>query len=128
MKYGSAFLNGGRKMKIKEVSDKFDISITTLRYYERIGLFDDVKRVNGMREYEDKDIRALSMIITLKNVGFSNDLILKYIELSKKGDISNREKIHILKQQRQKLLDEIHSKQKNLDCLDYLIYKIKDKR
>lgn len=113
-------------MKIKEVSEKFNISITALRYYEKIGLFDDVKRVNGIKEYEDKDIRSLSMIITLKNVGLSNDLILKYIELSKQGDIVNREKIHILRQQRQKLLDEIHHKQKNLDCLDYLIYKLKN--
>lgn len=112
-------------MKIKEVSNKFNISITALRYYEKIGLFDDVKRVNGVREYEDKDIRHLSMIITLKNAGLSNDLILKYIKLSKHDDISHRERIHILKQQRQKLLDEIHHKQKNLDCLDYLIYKLK---
>jgi len=113
-------------MKIKEVSDKFNISMTTLRYYEKIGLFDDVKRVNGIREYEDNDIRYLSMIITLKNVGLSNDSILKYIELSKQGDISNRERIYILKQQRQKLLDEIHHKQKNLDCLDYIIYELKN--
>lgn len=113
-------------MKIKEVSEKFNISMTTLRYYEKIGLFDDVKRVNGAREYEDKDIIYLSMIITLKNVGLSNDSILKYIELLKQGEITNIERIHILKQQRQKLLDEIHHKQKNLDCLDYLIYKIKN--
>ncbi len=112
-------------MKIKEVSDKFNISMTTLRYYEKIGLFDDVKMVNGVREYEDKDIRYLSMIITLKNAEFSNDSILKYVELSKQGDISNIERIHILKQQRQKLLDEIHHKQKNLDCLDYIIYDLK---
>lgn len=111
-------------MKIKEVSDKFNISMTTLRYYEKIGLFDDVKRVNGVREYDDKDIRCLSMIITLKNAGLSNDLILKYIELSKQTNISNRERIYILKQQRQKLLDEIHHKQKNLDCLDYIIYEL----
>lgn len=105
-------------MKIKELSEKFNISISTLRYYEKIGLFDHVKRVNGIRE--------LSMIITLKNAGLSNDLILKYIELSKQDDISSRERKHILKQQRQKLLDEIHHKQRNLDCLDYLIYTIKD--
>ena len=121
-----AFARGSWRMKIKEVSDKFDISMTTLRYYEKIGLFNDVKRINGVRAYEDKDIRDLSMIITLKNTGLSNDSILKYIELSKQGDISNREKTHILKQQRQKLLDEIHDKQKNLDCLDYLIYKLKN--
>lgn len=112
-------------MKIKEVSDKFNISMTTLRYYEKIGLLDDVQRINGVREYEDRDIRHLSMIITLKNVGLSNESILKYVELSKHGDISNIERTHILKQQRQKLLDEIHHKQKNLDCLDYLIYKLK---
>jgi DNA-binding transcriptional MerR regulator len=113
-------------VKIKEVSEKFNISVTTLRYYEKIGLFNDVIRVNGIREYEDKDIRHLSMIITLKNVGLCNDLILKYIEFSNQGDISNGERIHLLKQQRQKLLDEIHHKQKNLDCLDYLIYGLKN--
>lgn len=128
MKLGPAFLKGDRRMKIKEVSDKFNISMTTLRYYEKIGLFDDVKRVNGVREYEDNDIRYLSMIITLKKAGLSNDSILKYIELSKQGHISNRERIYILKQQRQKLLDEIHHNQKNLDCLDYLIYDLKNNK
>lgn len=113
-------------MTIKEVSEKFNISMATLRYYEKIGLLDDVKKVNSIKEYEDKDIRDLSMIITLKNVGLSNESILEYIQLSKQDNISNMEKIHILRQQRQKLLDEIHHKQKNLDCLDYLIYKIKN--
>lgn len=109
-------------MKINEFSNKFNITRTTLRYYEKIGLFDGVKRVNGIREYEDKDIKLLSMIITLKHTGLSNESILKYMELSKQGDISSRERTHILKQQRMKLLDEIHDKQKHLDCLDYLIY------
>ena len=128
MKLGTVFLKGDRRMKIKEVSNKFNISMTTLRYYEKIGLFDDVKRVNGVREYEDNDIRYLSRIITLKNTGLSNDSILKYMELSKQGDISNRERIYILKQQRQKLLDEIHYRQKNLDCLDYIIYELKNNK
>jgi len=75
-------------MKIREVSDKFNIPITTLRYYEKIGLFDDVKRVNGIRKYEHKDVKHLSMLITLKNAGLNNDSALKYIALSKQGDIS----------------------------------------
>jgi MerR family transcriptional regulator, aldehyde-responsive regulator len=113
-------------MKIKEVSDMFNITMTKLRYYEKIGLFDDVKRVNGVREYEDKDIKLLSMIISLKNAGLSNDSIIKYMELSKQGNNANRERTNILKWQRPKLLDEIHEKQKNLDCLDYLIYELKN--
>jgi Predicted transcriptional regulators len=115
-------------MKIKEVSDKFNIPMTKLRYYEKIGLFNDVEKVNGVREYEDKDIKYLSLILTLKNAGFSKEVILKYIELSKRGNISNIERINILKLQRQKLLDEIHHKQKNLDCLDYLIYDLKNNK
>lgn len=113
-------------MKIKEVSDKFNVSMTTLRYYEKIGLFNNVEKVNGVREYEDKDIIYLSLILTLKNAGFSKEVILKYIELSKQGSISNIERINILKLQRHKLLDGIHHKQKNLDCLDYLIYNLKN--
>jgi DNA-binding transcriptional MerR regulator len=120
------FLIGGRTLKIKDVSNNFNISVSTLRYYEKIGLFDQVKRINGVREYEDKDIKHLSMIITLKNAGLSNELILKYMELAKQGENSNEERIFILKQQRQKLLEEIHRKHKNLDSLDYLIYKIKN--
>lgn len=112
-------------MKIKEVSDKFNIPMSTLRYYEKIGLFDDVEKVNGVREYEDKDIKYLSLIFTLKNAGFSKEVILKYFELLKQGNISNIERINILKLQRQKLLDEIHHKQKNLDYLDFLIYDLK---
>lgn len=113
-------------MKIKEVSDKFNISVSALRYYEKIGLFDDVKRVNGAREYEDKDIKHLSKIVTLKNAGLSNELILKYMQLSKQDESSNEEISFILKQQRQSLLDEIHHRQKNLDCLDYLLYDMKN--
>jgi DNA-binding transcriptional MerR regulator len=101
-------------MKIKEVSDKFNIPITTLRYYEKVGLFDDVKRVNGIREYEDKDIKHLSILITLKNSGLNNDSALKYIALLKQGDISIKERSNMLKQQRYKLLDEIHNQQKKI--------------
>lgn len=33
--------------------------------------------------------------------------------------------LQILSEQRKELLDELHLVQKELDCLDYLIYKIK---
>lgn len=106
-------------MRIKEVSKRFNVSITALRYYEKVGLFEDVNRVNGIREYEDKDIERLSLILTLKNIGLSNETILKYIELNEQGAHTKLE--------RQKLLDSIHNQQKNIDSLDYLIYQLKDK-
>ena len=43
-------------MTIKEVSEKFDITADTLRYYERVGLIPPVARnANGNRDYQEKD-------------------------------------------------------------------------
>ena len=103
-------------MRIKEVSKRFNVSITALRYYEKVGLFED-----------DKDIERLSLILTLKNIGLSNETILKYIELNEQGAHTKKQQIQVLKLERQKLLDSIHNQQKNIDSLDYLIYQLKDK-
>ena len=46
-------------MKIAEVSERFNISSDTLRYYEKVGLLDPVKRVHGIREYSEEDIEIL---------------------------------------------------------------------
>lgn len=53
-------------MKTGEVSEKFNINIEELRYYESVGLLDDVKINDGIREYEDKDIKILSKVIITK--------------------------------------------------------------
>jgi DNA-binding transcriptional MerR regulator len=45
-------------MTITEVSEKFDISQDTLRYYERIGLIPRVNRYkSGIRDYTEEDCR-----------------------------------------------------------------------
>ena len=44
-------------MTIKEVSEKYDISADTLRYYERIGMIPEVTRnANGIRNYQKSDL------------------------------------------------------------------------
>ncbi|MEG0276339.1 MAG: MerR family transcriptional regulator [Coprobacillus sp.] len=113
-------------MKIKEVSQKYNITETALRYYEKVGLFDDVKRINNIREYEDKDIERLSMIMSLKKVGLHIQAILRFLKLMKDNRDTRNERILILNKQRQELMDQIHQYQKNLDSLDFLIYELKD--
>lgn len=111
-------------MKTEEVSEKFNINIEELRYYESVGLLDDVKINDGIREYEDKDIKILSKVITLKNLELNISEISRYIKLMNLGLDGDNERIKILNKKRNILLDEIHDKQKNIDCLDYIIYEI----
>lgn len=45
-------------MTIAEVSEKFDVSQDTLRYYERIGLIPRVNRYkSGIRDYTEEDCK-----------------------------------------------------------------------
>ena len=111
-------------MNIKEVSEKFNINLVELENYENIGLFDDIKKVNGIGEYEDRDIEKLSKIVTLKKVGLELEEILRYMKLVEQGDLSKDERVRILNRKRQLILEDIHNKQKSIDCLDWLIYEM----
>lgn len=43
-------------MTISEVSNKYDLSAETLRYYERVGVIPPVNRnENGIRDYTEVD-------------------------------------------------------------------------
>lgn len=112
-------------MKIKEVSDKYNVAMSTLRYYEKVGLFNDVLRIHGIREYDDKDIQRLSLILSLKNMGFNIQGISRYIELEQLGEKTKNQRIQMLKCERVKLLDDIHKQQKCLDTLDCFLYQLK---
>ena len=44
-------------MTIKEVSQKYNISSDTLRYYERVGMIPPVTRTaGGIRDYSESDL------------------------------------------------------------------------
>lgn len=44
-------------MTIKEVSQKYNISQDTLRYYERVGMIPKVTRTaSGIRDYQESDL------------------------------------------------------------------------
>ena len=110
-------------MKIEEVSKRFEVSLEDLHRYEENGLLDDVHQIDGIREYEDQDIKQLSKIITLKKAGFPLEEIKAFM-LCKELKSDKNKRLNILKRQRARLLDRIHEDQKSIDCVDMLIYEI----
>lgn len=55
--------------------------------------------------------------MTIHGIGFAHDEIAGYMRLLLQGDSTQAERIRILKQQRDKPLDEIHSRERQLDYL-----------
>lgn len=112
-------------MTINEASERYNIPIPVLREYESWGLCDTVKTVMGAWQYDDEDIKRLSMIMTLHDIGFEHDEIANYMKLLLQGDSTQAERMRILKQQRDKTLDEIHFQERRLDRLDYLRHQMR---
>lgn len=98
-------------MTKQEVSEKYNIPMEMLDKYEKN---------NKTGEYNDTDLDKLSILMTLREAGFSDADAEKYIKLSKK------ERMDILKKCRSNMLDEIHHKEKQLENIDYLKYRIRN--
>ena len=66
-------------LKRKEVSDYLDISMDTLRNWERNGLLQVKRKQNGYRAYTGEDIERLKMIRTLRLANYSLEAILRML-------------------------------------------------
>ena len=74
-------------MTIAEVSKKFGISSTTLRYYEKIGLMNPVaKNISGHRDYREPDLRRINFIKCMRAAGMTIEQIKLYVDLFNEGE------------------------------------------
>lgn len=64
-----------------------------------------------------------AIIQNLKEAGCNQDMITAFINDLKEGYIDDGMKL--LAAHRRLLLEELHREQKQIDCLDYLVYKMK---
>ena len=64
-----------------------------------------------------------TVIQTLKDAGCDDDTISCLLEKFEKGE--ERECLCMLEEHRNCLLEQLHKGHKNIDCLDYFVYKIK---
>ena len=109
-------------MKIGEVSKRYDVSIDTLRYYERIGLIPAVQRNGGgVREYSELDLRRVEFIKCMRSAGLPIETLIEYVGLVQQGDQTLDARKEILKEQRELLAAKMKEMQATLDLLDYKI-------
>jgi len=54
---------------IGQVSEMFHLPISTLRYYDKEGLFPELKRTSGIRRFSENEIERLHIIECLKKSG-----------------------------------------------------------
>lgn len=109
-------------MTIKEVSEQYDISPDTLRYYERVGALPPVHRApNGIRDYTDEDLRWVELAKCMRASGLPIEVLIEYLRLFRLGDESIPARLELLREQRSTLLEQRQRIDRMLDKLNYKI-------
>jgi DNA-binding transcriptional MerR regulator len=109
-------------MKIMEVSQQYEISSDTLRYYERIGLIPPVNRNgSGIRDYNELDLRRVEFIKCMRSAGLPVEVLIEYVGLVQQGDKTIEARKEILVEQRDLLVARMEEMQKTLDILNHKI-------
>lgn len=109
-------------MNISKVSEKYNLSADTLRYYERIGLIPKVHRTSGgIRSYNDEDLKWIDFVKCMRRAGLPIEVLVDYIKLFEQGDTTLRERKKLLLEQRHMIADKIEMMQETLARLDHKI-------
>lgn len=109
-------------MNIKKVSEQTGISADTIRYYERIGLLPRIKRnKSGVRDFSDQDIATLEFIRCFRKAGMSVESLIEYMSLVEEGEGTEKARMALLEEQRDKLAERIAELQSAHDRLNHKI-------
>lgn len=110
-------------MTIKDVSEKYDISQDTLRYYERVGMIPPVTRnSSGIRDYQENDLSWVELAKCMRSAGLPVEAMIEYVMLTQEGDKTIPARYQLLYEKKQALVE----KRKKIDAtIERLDYKIK---
>ncbi len=106
-------------MNIKEFSEISGISAHTLRYYEKIGIFQEIRRnSSGHRDFTEKDLLWAEFIHRLKETGMPLEQIKKYAMLRQQGDRTAEARKKLLEEHASVLKKRISGEKHHLHKLE----------
>ena len=104
---------------IGQVSEMFNLPISTLRYYDKEGLFPSMQRQSGIRQFGETEIEALRVIECLKASGLEIKDIKKFMEWCVEGPATYAQRKELFEKRKAALEAEMAQLQKTLDMLKF---------
>lgn len=108
------------EFSISEVARKMNLTISTLRYYDSLGLLPNLKKNNaGNRIFTDEDIEVIRIIQYLKKSGMQLNEIKEFMEWCKMGDSTLKKRLNLFKKQKEKVVNQIKELQTTLSLIEF---------
>jgi DNA-binding transcriptional MerR regulator len=107
---------------INDVANICDLSVYTLRFYDKEGLLPFVTRNNiGNRQFSENDLEMIKLICCLKNSGMQVKDIKRYIDLFMEGDNTVSLRKQMMVDHRKSILKQINDLKKQLSIVELKI-------
>lgn len=105
---------------IGEAAAALGMPASTIRYYDKNGLFPDMTRSQGgIRVFTEDDLEWARFIERLKVSGMPIREIRRYIDLYQKGDSTIEERRRIVNERREAILRQMEDLRLSLDFITY---------
>lgn len=105
---------------IGNVARSTGISVSTLRYYDREGMFPDMaRRGGGIRVFSEKELGILRVIECLKKAGMSIREIKEFLNWCQEGDASLEKRQNMFHARLREVERQMEDLQKTLNTLKY---------
>ena len=104
---------------IGQVAEMFGLPISTLRYYDKQGLFPNMERVSGIRRFSEQEIEALRVIECLKKAGMEIRDIKQFMDWCKEGPATYPQRKELFETQKAHMEEEITRMNCTLDMLKF---------
>lgn len=105
---------------IGEIANLTGITISTLRYYDREGMFPDMERSNGgIRIFSENELSRIRIIECLKSTGMPIKDIKEFLIWCQEGDASLHKRQKMFHERFKEVENQIEDMKKNLDLIKY---------
>ena len=105
---------------IGDVAKTTGIAISTLRYYDREGMFPDMERSSGgIRIFSDKEIGTIRVIECLKKAGMSIKGIKEFLGWCQEGDASLKQRQNMFHARLEEVEQQMEDLQRTMNTLKF---------
>ena len=104
---------------IGQVAEMFGLPVSTLRYYDKQGLFPGLERTSGIRRFGDTELEALRVIECLKKAGMEIKDIRLFMEWCAEGPSTYPKRKAMFEERKAHMESEIANMNRALDMLKF---------
>lgn len=104
---------------IGQVAKQFGLPVSTLRYYDREGLFPGLERSGGIRRFGPQELERLRLIECLKRSGLEIRDIRQFMEWCTEGSGTYAQRLELFVRQEERVRAELDKLQKALDVIRF---------